>query len=521
MFREILILFIVFLSQSIEVMSFNSNLPLLSSMRSSLQRKRYDTLTIVRSTTANDFNSSNDINDNTVIDKRLKAKEAISKLIERQRQELKATEDLLANLNETPTDIAIAVNAGVDYGFMSRSEGCRFQDISEANDKMFQNYGPPANILSLGREQFLRNWKAIQGEYLEEEDFNRTPDQIRLQEQLEKLTLTSSKIWERERSRGEIVAPWVIKIPYYILCLLLDVVFEGKNVFSRFFLLETVARMPYFSYITMLHLYETLGFWRRSAEVKRVHFAEEWNEFHHLLIMESLGGDQPWWVRFLSQHSAIVYFIVLTHLFALSPSLSYKFSEMLETHAVDTYGQFLDENEDLLKTLPPPLAAIEYYTLGITDPLFGEYQTTAQVKGNVIRKPGENMNNLYEVFAAIRADEGDHVGTMKACLDPSVPLLSPSLENRFLTGLALTATVGYFVSSGGLEGVSSSEVVDGAMIDPLVDSVLAGAAAMIGGASVAEEATDAAEFEGLVQSGALGYILDGFKSIFLALIRLI
>ena len=36
----------------------------------------------------------------------------------------------------------------------------------------------------------------------------------------------------------------------------------------------------------MLHLYESLGWWRRSAETKRVHFAEEWNEFHHLLVME-------------------------------------------------------------------------------------------------------------------------------------------------------------------------------------------------------------------------------------------
>ena len=44
--------------------------------------------------------------------------------------------------------------------------------------------------------------------------------------------------------------------------------------------------MPYLSYVSMLHLYESLGWWRRSAETKRVHFAEEWNEFHHLLVME-------------------------------------------------------------------------------------------------------------------------------------------------------------------------------------------------------------------------------------------
>lgn len=92
-------------------------------------------------------------------------------------------------------------------------------------------------------------------EYRDEEDNpSLTKRQRELQAKLEELTLDSKAIWERERSRGEIVAPWIIKIPYFVLCYFLDVVFEGKNAFSRFFLLETVARMPYFSYITMLHL---------------------------------------------------------------------------------------------------------------------------------------------------------------------------------------------------------------------------------------------------------------------------
>jgi ubiquinol oxidase len=142
--------------------------------------------------------------------------------------------------------------------------------------------------------------------------------------------------------------------------------FEGRYVPSRFFLLETVARMPYFSYITMLHLYESLGFWRRSADVKRIHFAEEINEYRHLLIMESLGGDQQWGVRFVAQHSAVAYFFVLCTLWALSPSLSYEFSRLLETHAVNTYGQFIDENKEILKELPPS-----------SDPFYAEFQTSA------------------------------------------------------------------------------------------------------------------------------------------------
>jgi hypothetical protein len=31
-------------------------------------------------------------------------------------------------------------------------------------------------------------------------------------------------------------------------------------------------------------------------DVKRIQFIEEINEFNHLLIMESLGGDQSWYV---------------------------------------------------------------------------------------------------------------------------------------------------------------------------------------------------------------------------------
>ena len=43
----------------------------------------------------------------------------------------------------------------------------------------------------------------------------------------------------------------------------------------------------------------------------QVHFAEEWNEAHHLLIMESLGGDQAWVDRFIAQHAAVVYYVAL------------------------------------------------------------------------------------------------------------------------------------------------------------------------------------------------------------------
>ena len=268
------------------------------------------------------------------------ATSALQKLLERQQRDVQQTLDLLEHIeridehqlfelhenealtgqnvtemafNLSATTMTASIASGVDYGFISRSEGCRVESLSNeylSEDLRFEDYGPPGNVWELGSQQFMRNLRAMVGEYRDEEDNPAlTPRQKELQAELGQLTLNSTAIWEREGARGEVVAPLIIKIPYCkcprlcvslfahcanssfctdthnrnysdALCYLLDVVFEGRNAFSRFFLLETVARMPYFSYITMLHLYESLGFWRRSSDIKRIHFAEEWNEFH-------------------------------------------------------------------------------------------------------------------------------------------------------------------------------------------------------------------------------------------------
>ena len=78
--------------------------------------------------------------------------------------------------------------------------------------------------------------------------------------------------------------------------------------------------------------------------------------------MEALGGDRKWIDRFMAGHSAIIYYWVLILMWLISPTLAYNFSELIEAHAVDTYGQFVDENEERLKALPAPLIARRYYT---------------------------------------------------------------------------------------------------------------------------------------------------------------
>ena len=82
----------------------------------------------------------------------------------------------------------------------------------------------------------------------------------------------------------------------------IDIAYKGRDI-QRFFVLETVARVPYFSYLSCLHLYESLGM-RDHVRHMRQHYAEADNELHHLLIMEALGGNDAFVDRFVAQVSA-------------------------------------------------------------------------------------------------------------------------------------------------------------------------------------------------------------------------
>jgi len=201
------------------------------------------------------FNKSNEKSNESSLD-------ALKRLLARQEAEIKETKRVLAmhenaeNLHqmEDPLDdlqkgdtsfefmaVAESIKEGFDYGFESRSEGPGFKHLKGGNNEAFEGYGPPSNVADLGGRQFMRNLKAMINEYDDEEDADLTPKQVELRDKLEQLTLNSTAIWERETADGPIEAPYVIKIPYLGLCYMLDVVFEGKYVFSRFFLLETVG----------------------------------------------------------------------------------------------------------------------------------------------------------------------------------------------------------------------------------------------------------------------------------------
>lgn len=206
----------------------------------------------------------------------------------------------------------------------------------------------------------------------------------------------------------------LIRFSVDALVVVIDAFYRNRP-YPRFYVLETVARVPYFSYLSVLHLYETLSLWRKAAWLK-IHFAQSWNELHHLLIMEALGGNRHWIDRFFAQHMALFYYWVVVGLYMFSPRSAYYMNELIEAHAHHTYDTFLKENEADLKTKNPPAIARKYYHDDGDRYMFDEFQTSMEYD-SCLRRPV--IETLYDVFVNIRDDEGEHVKTMIACQKPN------------------------------------------------------------------------------------------------------
>jgi hypothetical protein len=130
------------------------------------------------------------------------------------------------------------------------------------------------------------------------------------------------------------------------------------------------------------------------------------------------------------------------------------------------------------------------------------------------------MSSLYDVFCAIRADEGDHVSTMQACLDPESTLRSPSLEKRVLAGLALAAAVGFLVSTGDFVDVTDYADVagdavleDGSVATGIVESLLAGLVGFAQQVAGDGADVDAVLEDGSAATGIVESLLAGMSSI--------
>jgi len=202
----------------------------------------------------------------------------------------------------------------------------------------------------------------------------------------------------------------LIDTVYNVICFVYPVT-GSKRDFARFYVLETVARVPYFAYLSVLHLRETFGE-RELGDKMRTHYAEADNELHHLLIMESLGGNENPIDRFIAQSMAFAYYWYVVIVYSFSEPAAYHLSELIEDHAYETYDGFLTEYEESLKKKPVPPVAFKYYVED--NPFLFDLFCTVKDKdedGNYSsRRP--KLETLYDVFTNVRDDEREHWKTL-------------------------------------------------------------------------------------------------------------
>ena len=125
---------------------------------------------------------------------------------------------------------------------------------------------------------------------------------------------------------------------------ILDRIYEGRPI-QRFWVLEVIARAPYFAFLSVLHLQESLGLKTTlSNKLMKAHFYQAINETEHLEEMESRSGNRYWVDRFLARHLVLFYYWVMVFYYLLSPSNAYDINIKIEEHAYETYSKYLTVN---------------------------------------------------------------------------------------------------------------------------------------------------------------------------------
>jgi len=195
--------------------------------------------------------------------------------------------------------------------------------------------------------------------------------------------------------------------------------------FEKFYVFETVARIPYFAYLSVLHLRETLGDRRfvlddqnyKRIETMRTHYAQADNELHHLLIMEALGGNSRGIDRVLAHSMAFCYYWFVVLVFSWNEQAAYHLNEIVEDHAYKTYAEFLTLHEDELRALPVPEIARKYYEADYhKNPyLFKAFcavsknpECHSEKSSPRTENQPHELHSLYDVFRNIRDDEKEH-----------------------------------------------------------------------------------------------------------------
>ena len=129
---------------------------------------------------------------------------------------------------------------------------------------------------------------------------------------------------------------WVLDTTIYII----DFLYRGRD-FQRFWVLEVIARAPYFSFISVLHFRESLGL--RGEDhiyLMKEHFYQALNETEHLEEMETRGGNEYWIDRFFAKHLVLLYYWIMVAYYFISPIDAYDINMKIEKHAYETYVKY-------------------------------------------------------------------------------------------------------------------------------------------------------------------------------------
>ena len=126
---------------------------------------------------------------------------------------------------------------------------------------------------------------------------------------------------------------------------ILDFLYQGRD-YQRFWVLEEIARAPYFAFLSVLHFRESMGL--RGPEhlhLMKQHFGQSINETEHLEYMESRGGNRYFIDRFIAKHLVLIYYWVNVVYYWVAPRFAYHLSYEVEIHAATTYAKYLGLNK--------------------------------------------------------------------------------------------------------------------------------------------------------------------------------
>ena len=125
---------------------------------------------------------------------------------------------------------------------------------------------------------------------------------------------------------------------------ILDFLYKGRD-YPRFWVLEEIARAPYFAFLSVLHFRESMGLrGPEHIDLMIQHFEQSINETSHLEYMESRGGNAHFVDRFVAKHLVLIYYWVNVVYYWVAPKSAYHLSYEVEVHAATTYAKYLANN---------------------------------------------------------------------------------------------------------------------------------------------------------------------------------